>query len=255
MRRSDAWAFLLSKANLGRRQDGATRSAGVVTHCSPSPTPALMTTTLSTDLPAETVRASFDALLEGRPASAVIGGPNARSLLGLISRVDGLRSRTPSSVVTVTFESDTPTTIEFPPLRESEQTRVVPQEPQEARNKSSETSPPTKRGPAAAAAAAPSAALLEACALLGLPDEVPVPTKTSPVRSTAVEEPLASYASPQRRTTKAGCSDGGNTPRTTNAREATSSPLAPGSVRKSARERAPREEGGGRSSKRRLHSL
>ena len=107
MRRSDAWAFLLSKANLGRRQDGATRSAGVVTHCSPSPTPALMTTTLSTDLPAETVRASFDALLEGRPASAVIGGPNARSLLGLISRVDGLRSRTPSSVVTVTFESDT----------------------------------------------------------------------------------------------------------------------------------------------------
>ena len=257
MRRSDVWGVI---CGVFAAHDGATADrAGVVTHCSPVPTPALMTTTLSTDLPAETVRASFDALLEGRPASAVIGGPNAQSLLGLISRVDGLRSRTPSSVVTVTFESDTPTTIEFPPLRESEQTRVVPQEPQEARNKSSETSPPTKRGPAAAAAAAPSAALLEACALLGLPDEVPVPTKTSPVRSTAVEEPLASYASPhgtpQRRTTKAGCSDGGNTPRTTNAREAASSPLAPGSVRKSARERAPREEGGGRSSKRRLHSL
>ena len=212
-----------------------------------------MTTTLSTDLPAETVRASFDALLEGRPASAVIGGPNARSLLGLISRVDGLRSRTPSSVVTVTFESDTPTTIEFPPLRGRSRHEWC----RRSRRRHGITFGDIaayQRGPAAAAAAAPSAALLEARAL-GLPDEVPVPTKTSPVRSTAVEEPLASYRAlpyPQRRTTRRSATAATRRGRRTRARRRAARSL--GSVRKSARERAPREEGGGRSSKRRLHS-
>ena len=139
-------------------------------------------TMLQTALPTTEVAACFGSLIDGQPVSQVLGqgaAPEDRgALLGLISRVDALRARQPRELpIRVLFESSHPElggqiALKFPSLNDTYSlfpATTPPLTPPlmrgEAAAKTTRTPPPLPRGPLS------SSSLMEACALLGLPEE------------------------------------------------------------------------------------